>query len=83
MNVYQQVKEAVDEFQKKNKRVVVLVKEEAFGIVLCFDHKIAHTRTNVMFTDTELRSLKGDLKKIIMDVCQETKKILIAGQKTK
>lgn len=83
MDVYQQVNQAVEEFNKKNPHVILLVKQEVFGIVLCMDHKIACTRTNVAFTETELRSLVPNVKKVVTDVCKEMVSLLIQAQKTK
>lgn len=83
MDIYQQVNQAVEKFNKKNPHVIVLVKQEVFGIVLCMDHKLARTRTNVMFTETELRSLVPDIKDVITHVCDEMVSLLIQAQKTK
>ena len=83
MDIYEQVNQAVEEFNKKNPHVIVLVKREVFGPVLCMDHKLARTRTNVMFTETELRSLAPNIKKVITDVCNEMVDVLIQAQKTK
>lgn len=83
MDIYQQVNQAVEEFNKKNPHVIVLVKQEVFGVVLCMDHKLARTRTNVAFTETELRSLVPNVKKVVTDVCKEMVSLLIQAQKTK
>lgn len=83
MKVFDEVHEAVESFKEKNKHVIVIVKDEVFGVVICMDHKLAHTRTNVMFTKTELESFGGNLKQMIMDVCEEMVSILIRAQKTK
>ena len=75
----------VNKFNKKHRFMVVLVKQEVFGIVLCMDHKLAHTRTNVMFLNDELMKFreKGKLEKMITNILEEMEDVLIKAQKVK
>lgn len=81
----QRVIDTVNEFNKKHRFMVVIVKQEVFGVVLCINHKLAHTRTNVMFLNDELMKFreKGKLEKMITDVLKEMEDVLIKAQKVK
>lgn len=85
LSIQDRVFKTVAEFNKKHRFMIVIVKQEVFGIVLCMDHKLAHTRTNVMFLYDELKEFKekGKLEKLITDVLNEMEDVLIKAQKVK